>query len=205
MDTEFSDVFLRSFDRRLATVLLSREKFPNEEEIRPRFSFFFSSSSLKDSCAPRSRRVEKADVHVSTQSTGQTIGQSIDMTRLRRVPCSEVFLADRTRLDETIPRGCEHVVARDTTPSATRCSETRRRGTKTSELIVLRPTELVVGDEAVLVLVLVLKNLLDQLVVVNQHLLHLFVVAGSALLRLDHLFPQVLAHLYTNKHVSIER
>lgn len=107
-----------------------------------------------------------------------------------------VFLVGWTGLEETIPRGCEHVVARDTTPSATRCSETRRRGTKASEFVVLWPAELVVRDETVLVLVLVLEDLLDKLVVVGQHLLHLLVVAGTTLLRLDHLLPQVLAHLH---------
>ena len=36
--------FLRSFDRRLATVLLSREKFPSEEEIRASLFFFLSQA-----------------------------------------------------------------------------------------------------------------------------------------------------------------
>lgn len=106
-----------------------------------------------------------------------------------------LFVADRIELEEAIPRGYEHVVARVTTPTATRCSETRRRGTKTSELVVLWPTELVVGDETVLVLVLVLEDLLDQFVMVGKHLLHLLVFGGATLLRLDHLFPQVFAHL----------
>ena len=87
------------------------------------------------------------------------------------------------------------MVARDT--SATRCPETRRRGTKASKLVVLRPTELVVGDEAILVLVLVLEDLLNEFVVVGHYLLHLLAVPAAAFLRLDHLFPQVLAHLCT--------
>lgn len=120
-------------------------------------------------------------------SRGDTIGGG--------VPCSVAFLADRTRIEEAIPLGWEHVVARDT--SATRCPETRRRGTKASELVVLRPTELVVGDEAILVLVLVLEDLLNEFVVVGHYLLHLLAVPAAALLRLDHLFPQILAHLCT--------
>lgn len=121
------------------------------------------------------------------RSRGDTIGGV--------VPCSMAFLAYRTRIEEAIPLGWEHVVARDT--SATRCPETRRRGTKASEFVVLRPTELVVGDEAILVLVLVLEDLLDEFVVVGHYLLHLLAVPAAALLRLDHLFPQVLAHLCT--------
>lgn len=60
---------------------------------------------------------------------------------------------------------------------------------------MLRPTELVVGDEAVLVLVLVLEDLLDEFVVVGQHLFHVLGLARAGLLRLQHLFPQVVAHL----------
>lgn len=76
-------------------------------------------------------------------------------------------------------------------------SETRWCGTKASELVVLRPTELVVGDEAVLVLVLVLEDLLDELIVVGQHLFHILVLARAGLLSFQHLFPQVVAHLQT--------
>lgn len=56
MDTEFSDAFLRSFDRRLATVLLSREKFPSEEEIRPRFPFFFFLKLERFACTAQQTR-----------------------------------------------------------------------------------------------------------------------------------------------------
>ncbi|CAB0028178.1 unnamed protein product [Trichogramma brassicae] len=58
------------------------------------------------------------------------------------------------------------------------------------QLVVLGPAELVVRDEAVLVLVLVLEDLLDEFVVIGQHLFHLLALAGAGLLGLDHLLPQ---------------
>lgn len=153
--------------------------------------FFFENDDNDESVADMTFIREDTIHKEKNRSIDRSRGDTIDGD----VPCSVTFLADRTRIEEAIPLGWEHVVARDT--SATRCPETRRRGTKASELVVLRPTELVVGDEAILVLVLVLEDLLNEFVVVGHYLLHLLAVPAAPLLRLDHLFPQVLAHLRT--------
>lgn len=75
--------------------------------------------------------------------------------------------------------------------------ETRWWGTKTSELIMLRPTELVVRDEAVLVLVLMLEDLLDELIVISQHFLYVFSFTNARLLGFYHLLSEIIAHLQT--------
>lgn len=60
------------------------------------------------------------------------------------------------------------------------------------QLVVLRSGELIVGDESVLVLVFVLKDLLDQFVVLAHHILELL---GVLALSRGHLFVQVAADL----------
>jgi len=64
---------------------------------------------------------------------------------------------------------------------------------------MLWPTELVVGDEAVFVLVLVLEDLLDELIVIGQHFFHVFIFTSASLLGFYHLFSQIIAHLQTKK------
>lgn len=72
-----------------------------------------------------------------------------------------------------------------------------------SELVVLGSAEFFVRDEAALILVLVLEDLLDELVVVGQHLFHLVVLAGAGLLCLLHLFLQVITQLTTTTEQTI--
>lgn len=65
------------------------------------------------------------------------------------------------------------------------------------QLVVLRPGELVVRDEPVLVLVLVLEDLLDELVVLGDHVLD--VLGLLATVSRHHLLLQVFADLKLRK------
>lgn len=72
---------------------------------------------------------------------------------------------------------------------------------KFSKFVVLGTAELLVRDETVLVLVLVLEDLLDEFVVIGEHLLHLVGLASAGLLGFHHLAFQVLAHLRSTKEI----
>merc|ERR1719497_144232 len=66
---------------------------------------------------------------------------------------------------------------------------------KVSQLIMLGSAELLVGDQTVLVLVLVGKDLLHQLVLVLHHLASLLALFSSGVLHRLHLLLQVAADL----------
>merc|ERR1719150_2193072 len=66
---------------------------------------------------------------------------------------------------------------------------------KVSQLIMLGSAELLVGDQTVLVLVLVGKYLLHQLVLVLHHLASLLALLSSGVLHCLHLLLQVAADL----------
>merc|ERR1719189_556336 len=66
---------------------------------------------------------------------------------------------------------------------------------KVSQLIVLGSAELLVGDQAVLVLVLVGKDLLDQLVLILHHLPRLLPLLAASILHRLHLLLEVAADL----------
>merc|ERR1719228_545189 len=72
---------------------------------------------------------------------------------------------------------------------------------KVSQLVVLGSAELLVRDQPVLVLVLVGKDLLDQLVLVLHHLSCLLPLLSSSILHCLHLLLQVAADLIPTQSV----
>ena len=99
--------FLRSFDRRLATVLLSREKFPSEEEIRASLFFFFLKLERFVCTAQQTRRKSGCSCFNTVHGTND---RSID--RYDTAAKGSVFRG--------IPRGSDKIRRDDSTRMWTR-------------------------------------------------------------------------------------